>query len=783
MVESVEHKKSGFTQWLNGTTGGLLLMGLVILCYAYTSRFDFLWDDDTYLVNNVYLRDLAGLSRMWTTLGATPQYYPMTFTSFWIEYQVFGANPVVSHVVNFLLHGISAVLLWKILQELKVPGAWLAAAIFAVHPIHVESVVWISERKNTLSLAFGLGALLIYLRYIGLIEKPVPTVQSTPEEDEGGMDLSLPDDPKRLYLLFFILFLCAILSKTTLAVLPGVILVLVWWKRGRITLQDVRPLIVPLILAVAGGLLTSWIERHPFIVGATGQPWSYGILDRIVLAGQVCWFYVWKLFLPHPFAWGLPEGMQMSNLPATVISVGESLRQYLPSGLMFNYPRWVLNASNPVQWLGVIGVLVVLGGLFVMRKKWGRGVLAGVLIYLGCLVPAMGFANVYPMRFSWVADHFVYVASIGLIVLFAAGLARLCAKRGSMIPLAGGLIIVLGTFTVLHSLSFANPQRLWTNTLIRNDRSWLAATNLGAWFRSEADRLTTAVLPIEQDPEKVKKLIADYYSAAGKWLDAAEQMNPTAWEIPFQKALLALRFGKTDQAMLLAMESERIAAEQGIRQFVGPKFLRATLYTQMNDPVSALQVYQEIQELEPKMSDKMPTMFAEARMKAADLKLKSLQLTEGQPLEESHMKVIGEVIEDLTIASEIAPRLSGPKIELAKVLLKLGRTSESADLLNQVLSEDKTNVEAMLVTAEALVQSGNPSYAAAQLARLIEIKPDHFEARLMLGRLLVQIGRKDDAVRELQALVRMQPKNESAKSLLQQITGSTTRPTTQTSGG
>jgi cytochrome c-type biogenesis protein CcmH/NrfG len=226
-----------------------------------------------------------------------------------------------------------------------------------------------------------------------------------------------------------------------------------------------------------------------------------------------------------------------------------------------------------------------------------------------------------------------------------------------------------------------------------------------------------------------------------------------------------------------------MAAEQGIRQFVGPKFLLAALYTQMNDKASALQVYQEIQELEPKMSDKMPTTFAEARMKAADLKLKSLQLTEGQPLEESHMKVIGQAIEDLTVASEIAPRLSGPKIELAKVLLKLGRTSESADLLNQVLSEDKTNVEAMLVTAEALVQSGNPSYAAAQLVRLIEIKPDHFEARLMLGRLLVQIGRKDDAVRELQALVRMQPKNESAKSLLQQITGSTTRPTTQTSGG
>lgn len=773
----------GLNEWFGGPVGGVVLMGLVILCYAYTSRFDFIWDDDTYLVNNIYLRDLAGLSRMWTTFGATPQYYPVTFTSFWIEYQLFGANPVVSHVVNFLLHGISAVLLWKILQGLKIPGAWLAAAIFAVHPIQVESVAWISERKNTLSLALGLGALLVYLRYIGMIEKPVPAIQPTSEEDEGGVDLSLPDDPKRLYALFFILFLCAILSKTTLSVLPGVILVLIWWKKGRIILPDIKPLILPSMLGVAAGLLTSWIERHPFIVGATGQPWSYGILDRIVLAGQVSWFYAWKLLLPHPFAWGLPEGMQMSNPPVTVISISEGLRKYLPDGLMFNYPKWPLNASNPIQWLGGIGVLVVVGVLFAMRKRWGRGVLAGVLIYLGCLVPAMGLVNVYPMRFSWVADHFAYVSSIGLIVLFAAGLTYLLSQQRVITIVACGLVIVLGIFTVLHSLSFANPRRLWTDTLIRNDRSWLAATNLGAWFRSEADRLAADVLPIAQDQETVKKLIADYYNAAGKWLDAAEKMNSSAWEIPFQKALLVLRYGKRDEAMRLAMESERIAAEQGIRQFVGPKFLRASLYTQLNDPISALQVYHEIQELEPKISDKMPATFAEARMKSADLKLKSLRLVEGQPLDESQMKVIAEAIEDLTRATEIAPRLPGPKIELAKVLLKLGRTSESADLLNQVLSEDKTNVDAMFVTAEALVQSGNPSYAAAQLARLIEIKPDHFEARLMLGQLLIQLGRKDDAIRELQALVQMQPNNEKARLLLKQLSDSPPAATTQTSGG
>jgi tetratricopeptide (TPR) repeat protein len=808
MAEVVADRKSGIGGLLSGSAGALLLVVLVVVCYAYTSKFSYIWDDDSYIVNNTYLRDLGGLSRMWTTIGATPQYYPVTFTSFWIEYQLFGLNPTVSHVVNFLLHAASVVLLWKILQGLKVPGAWLAAAIFAVHPINVESVAWIAERKNTLSLAFGMAALLVYLRYIGLIEKPhrAPESKDDEAEDEGGVDLSLPDDPRRLYGLFLILYVCALLSKTTLAVLPGVVLVIVWWKRGRLCMKDVVPMIAPIALAAAAGLLTSWIERHPFIVGATGQPWAYGPLDRIVLAGQVSWFYVGKLLTAHPFAWGLPEGMQMATPPATVISVPEGLRAILPQGLMFNYPRWTLNAASPIQWAGTIGVLAVVAVLFLQRNRFGRGALACVLIYLGCLVPAMGFANVYPMRFSWVADHFAYVASIGLIVLFAAGAARLLGRL-AVAPVLGVVLIgVLSVFTIVHSLSFRDLRRLWTDTLIRNGDSWLSATNLGAWFRGEADRMATEALPVAQDREQAMKAIQTYNTAAAKWLGTAAEMNPDAWEVPFQQAMAALGEARlklmqvpqaraandeararqyTDDvarlrqsAIALAMKSEQIAAEQGIRQFAFPKFLLASLYAQQGDRDAALQVYHDLQTLEPHMSDKMPTTFAEARMKAAMMKLADVRTPAGQKLTDAEMRTVGAVIEDLSIAIQIAPRLSEPKIELARLLIKLGRTEDAAELVNQVLTDDKQNADAMYVTAEALLQTGNPTWAGKQLTELIAIRPDYFPARLLLAKVLIKMDRKDDAIAELRTLVRMQPGNTEARAMLAELGASTTQPTT-----
>src|SRR5688572_14772657 len=143
------------------------LLAMTLIAYAPAFRAGFIWDDPDYVTNNATLRSLDGLRQIWFVPQATPQYYPLVHTSFWIEYQLSGLNPTGYHAVNVLLHAVAAILLWRVLTMLEVPGAWLAAGMFAVHPIHVESVAWVTERKNVLSGVFYLASALMYLRFVG----------------------------------------------------------------------------------------------------------------------------------------------------------------------------------------------------------------------------------------------------------------------------------------------------------------------------------------------------------------------------------------------------------------------------------------------------------------------------------------------------------------------------------------------------------------------------------------------------------------------------------------
>jgi protein O-mannosyl-transferase len=132
----------------------LLLVVAVLIAYLPALQGGYIWDDNRYVTENPILPQPDGLAAIWTDPGATIQYYPMVFTTFWLEYRLWGLNPLGYHATNILLHALSALLLWAILRRLAVPGAWLAAALFALHPVHVESVAWVTERKNVLSGLF-----------------------------------------------------------------------------------------------------------------------------------------------------------------------------------------------------------------------------------------------------------------------------------------------------------------------------------------------------------------------------------------------------------------------------------------------------------------------------------------------------------------------------------------------------------------------------------------------------------------------------------------------------
>jgi len=417
-------------QWVWSKAAALVVV--VLVAYLPAVPGDFIWDDDAYVSQNAVLTGENGLWRIWTELGATPQYYPLVFTTFWIEYRLWGLEPQGYHLVNILLHGLSAVVLWRILSYLRIPAAWFAAALFALHPVHVESVAWITERKNTLSALFYLLAACAYLHW----------------RPPGGAD-STARRKAWLYVMSLILFAAALLSKTVTASLPAALLLILWWRRGRVTRRELVALLPVFLLGLVLGLVTKWMETH--YVGTKHVPWDLSFFDRILIAGRTVWFYVAKL------AW--------------------------PRDLTFIYPRWDIDTGVWWQFLYPVAAAAAVGALWTARKRFGRGPLVAVLYFLVTLFPALGFVDVYPMRFSFVADHFQYLASLGILVIAAAGFWHLTVTFGKQLwsYYAGGSVVLflLGILTWNQSQVYRDLDTLWNDTNRKNPNSQLVHTSLG----------------------------------------------------------------------------------------------------------------------------------------------------------------------------------------------------------------------------------------------------------------------------------------------------------------
>lgn len=410
-----------------------ILLTATVFAYLPALKAGFIWDDDDYVTHNPVLRSVEGLGRIWLEPKSLPQYYPLVHTTYWIEYRFWKLDPFGYHLVNVLLHGLGAVLLFLILKRLNVPLPFLAAAIFALHPVQVESVAWITERKNTLSGVFYFLALLAWLRW-------------RPLDDDAGAKRG----PARYYVLSLAAFACALFSKTVTCSLPAVILLLLWWKHGRIDRSSLLATLPMFAAGFAMAIVTARMEVEH--VAASGASWDFTFIERCLIAGRALWFYVAKLFLPID--------------------------------LTFNYARWDIDASLWRAYLYPLLFLIALVILWALRRRIGRGPLAAVLIFSGTLFPALGFFNTYPMVYSFVADHFQYLACIALIVLFC-GLADGAIKRRfsgrARIPVVSGLILLhlLGFLTIRQARIYENLETLWLHTLEKNPRSWLALGNLG----------------------------------------------------------------------------------------------------------------------------------------------------------------------------------------------------------------------------------------------------------------------------------------------------------------
>ena len=434
---------------------GLFLIAVTAIAYLPAWQGKPIWDDNAH-ITQPEMNSARGLLEIWTQVGATQQYYPLVHSVFWIEQKLWGDSVLGYHLINILLHAASAIVLLQILQRLKIAGAWLAAGLFALHPVQVESVAWISELKNTLSGLFFFCSILTYLNF-----------------DETRS--------RRSYLWSLVFFLFGLLCKTVIAPLPAIILVILWWKRGSLRARDdVGPLLPFFGLGIGAGIFTAWVERN--FVGAQGNAFQLSIFQRCLIAARDFWFYLFKL------VW--------------------------PTKLTFIYPRWQINAGSRWQYLFVFALVALLALAWLFRKKL-RGPLAAALIFLGLLFPALGFINVYPFLYSFVADHFQYLACAAPLTLFAAGLAMtldsFAPGKAFLRPaIYSALFLMLGVLSWRQCRDYRDIETLWRTTIARNPDCWMAYSNLGSFLSTRGN---------------VNEAVTDFRKALELWPDQSKDHN------------------------------------------------------------------------------------------------------------------------------------------------------------------------------------------------------------------------------------------------------------------
>lgn len=477
--------------------GVMLLLSLIVLAYLPAIQGGFVWDDDYNVTANPALRDAAGLGRIWAQI-TVPPYYPLYHSTLWAGYQLWGPNPLGYHLLNVLLHALNAILLWRILKRLGLPGAWAAAALFALHPVQVESVAWITELKNVLSTTFYLGAAGCYVRFAGL---------DGADRDRRGR--------QRLYAGALVLFLCALLTKTVTVTLPVALLLLIWWKRGALGRREILPTLPFFGLGLVLGLVTAWTEKY--VVGAAGFQWSHGILERLLIAGRALWFYAVKLIWPDP--------------------------------IVFVYPRWKIDATDFRAYLFPVATIAVIYLLWHYRHKIGRGPLTAVLFFALTLSPALGFFDVYYTRYSFVADRWQYLACIGLLAGLAAGVRTGLTRSGARGAVVGFLtlcvlLLGLGRLTWKEAANYRDAETIWRATLAESPLAFAAHINLGSMLLQRGElaqaelHLRTAVQIQPDFPESrnnlgivlhnrghVAEAIAEYHEALRIYPDYADAHN------------------------------------------------------------------------------------------------------------------------------------------------------------------------------------------------------------------------------------------------------------------
>ena len=424
--------------------GAAAIVLAVILAYLPAISGKFIFDDALLLTKYSPIHAGDGLCRLWCTTESL-EYYPLSYSMFWLEWRLWGLDPVGFHVTSLVLHVVETLLIWVILRRLSIPGAYLAAALFALHPVNVESVAWIAQQRNMMAMLFLLLSILWYLK--ATRSHGGPWGRENPS--------SLISHPSSCYYLSLFAFALAMLSKGSAAVLPVLVLGIVWWLRP-LTWRELLRIAPFLLLAAALTAVNVWFQTH----SQEEVIRSAGFTERLLGAGGVVWFYLYKAFLPLELA--------------------------------FIYPSWHIDAADLLWWLPLSASLIVTAVLWRFRKGWGRPLLFAWGYFCVSLAPVLGFTDVGFMKYSLVADHYQHIAIIGVVALTAAGWGTWREQMRHKAPWAA--ISAAAAFAAACTLAFLtwrqsglyhDPVGLYQATLQKNPESWLAYNNLGAaWANS-----------------------------------------------------------------------------------------------------------------------------------------------------------------------------------------------------------------------------------------------------------------------------------------------------------
>ncbi len=440
----------------------LLLFCLAILPFLPALHGQFLWDDHEWLANNPAVLAPNGLSIIWNPHAQTLHYYPLIFTTFWLEHGIWGLDTTGYHLINMIIHACGALILWRILDRLGLRAAWLAALLWAIHPVQVESVAWIVERKNTLSGAFYFLAAWSYLRFERI-------------EKDGN-----PSDDSRPHWLFYALtilfFVAGLLSKTVICTLPAALGLILWWKRRKLSYRQIATLSLLLIIGLAIAIFTTRQEKWVMTEGGA-ENLSFTHLQRLVIAGRDVWFYLRTLAFPYP--------------------------------LMAIYPRWNYDVASFANYAAPIAVILVLSLLFFLRNRIGNAPWVGFAFFLITLSPGLGFINFYTMHFSFVTDHYQYLACIGIFALLAEYLFAFTQRMLSLRPDYAFLVIAviflaLTPVTFLYATLFQSDMALWQWNVDHNPAAFNAQHNLGIAYMNAGDLTEAAkhvAIAVQQQPD------------------------------------------------------------------------------------------------------------------------------------------------------------------------------------------------------------------------------------------------------------------------------------------